>query len=570
MNVRKQAVWGAAKAVVAGWLLAAGCGQEVSVEGRGSLIGHGYAPRHCQAKTPRQWAEYWAPRIYQDVERGHSRFDQLTKFNWDGNYVGRDNWENANRVLPIGSVRTRNKPAFVYYSFSESDTHVFLGYYFFHPRDWNDSPVGGDSEHENDLEAALFLIDKAPAEDEAAQAKDCYWGALVAVIAQEHGHLDLYLHPKYEGVAGEHRDSSGWIDSRDFGAGRSANVQVPHNPHRPCVAIESQGHGVFNALPGMKRGCGLNEPNGDSGEIDLGGTFLVYEYGGRADLPGISAGCYLGDTRTESALMTQFPCSYELISLDAGEGTIPAGQDPSDPTGARLGEDQGLWHLRESFRDNADVVCAATDSCPFASFLTMRGDDQGGCGLEGDLGLQCPENSAGTPWGWDDPDGDGPTFRGDSLCDPAHFWESRLRGSAMRGEAYSHTYRAHSYWTWRVKLHSVTAGSKDRQFVHVRVDGQAGRVIAGGHFSRTLMRSGRQESVRFGATDGFHDDFVDGRPYNRRYLASPQAGELKVRLMGSNQELIDAHFRRPYSKTVSLRGIQSEELELTVESRQAL
>lgn len=98
--------------------------------------------------TYRQLAEHWSPVIYQSTEKDE---DYITKFDYDGNWNGYDNWEN----FPCYS-----KPAYVYYSIVESTSFYFITYNFFHPKDLGNPSVGNMWSHENDFEGCRVLVVK--------------------------------------------------------------------------------------------------------------------------------------------------------------------------------------------------------------------------------------------------------------------------------------------------------------------------------------------------------------------------------------------------------------------------
>src|SRR5258707_871469 len=77
-------------------------------------------------------AERFAPILYQRTAgtADQRRFDYPTVFDFDGDWVGNNNWENAaDPKLKIWS--------YVYYSVIESNDYYFLHYAFYHPRDWS-------------------------------------------------------------------------------------------------------------------------------------------------------------------------------------------------------------------------------------------------------------------------------------------------------------------------------------------------------------------------------------------------------------------------------------------------
>ena len=76
----------------------------------------------------------WAPVHYQDTAR-NPKADYITNFDYDGDWRATNNWDNLHRA-PLR--------AYVYYSLTETKTHWFVMYMFFHPRDYAAClPTGG-------------------------------------------------------------------------------------------------------------------------------------------------------------------------------------------------------------------------------------------------------------------------------------------------------------------------------------------------------------------------------------------------------------------------------------------
>jgi hypothetical protein len=100
-------------------------------------------------------AEHWAPVVYQDTDSSNPRADYLTRFDFDGDFRGRNNWNN----LTSGDLR-----GYAYYWVVETSSHWFIGYGFYHPRDWGEaglaSPCTTATCHENDMEGALLTVQK--------------------------------------------------------------------------------------------------------------------------------------------------------------------------------------------------------------------------------------------------------------------------------------------------------------------------------------------------------------------------------------------------------------------------
>ena len=83
--------------------------------------------------------------------------DFITNVDYDGNWITDDNWDNLdNDDIEI--------PAYVYYSVSETETHYYLYYATYHPRDWVAySWLEGaliDNNHENDMEFFFLMVQK--------------------------------------------------------------------------------------------------------------------------------------------------------------------------------------------------------------------------------------------------------------------------------------------------------------------------------------------------------------------------------------------------------------------------
>ena len=104
-------------------------------------------PAH--ARTPAELAFHHAPVHYQDTDSSDYPSDYITAYDYDGDRISTNNWDNRGNGL---------WPATVYYSVVESCTHWFVVYAFYHPRDWSDTIF--DQEHENDLEGTIFSVRK--------------------------------------------------------------------------------------------------------------------------------------------------------------------------------------------------------------------------------------------------------------------------------------------------------------------------------------------------------------------------------------------------------------------------
>jgi Zn-dependent protease with chaperone function len=134
-------------------------------------------PESVEARY-REVAAVYAPLFYQALG-DRPRYDYITNFDFDGDWRGDNNWENA-------ADRRFSLDAWIYYNVRETPTHYFLHYAAFHPRDYKggerrgrwfsrgiragvdrlggNDPTGRARElvlaHENDLEGCLLVVEK--------------------------------------------------------------------------------------------------------------------------------------------------------------------------------------------------------------------------------------------------------------------------------------------------------------------------------------------------------------------------------------------------------------------------
>lgn len=182
----------------------------------------GVAAASDLASLARRFAPVWRQDTASDQ-------DFLTAIDFDGNWVGDDNWENQ----PLFPAR-----ATVYWGGVETDTHVFLTYATFHPRDysWWNNPL---LSHENDLEGAQLVLEKSPD------------GPRLVALA-------TVFHLQFLRV-----EVPGGYPARE------ADGELRFEGERPVLAIESRGHGV----------------EAWDGEEFPGGDGVVYRPGDTAEVP---------------------------------------------------------------------------------------------------------------------------------------------------------------------------------------------------------------------------------------------------------------------------------------------
>jgi hypothetical protein len=211
-------------------------------------------------KRDRNVAATFAPIFYQAIG-SNPRSDYLTNFNFDGDWRGDNNWENADqKKFPL--------KAYVYYSVSETATHFFIHYAVFHPRDYKGGerkgkilseliregarrggkydPTGLADEaslaHENDFEGCLVVVSKSGQDFESGH-----------VIFVETLHHNLFSSYK----AGEDIPMN------------SRNLRV--EGRRVLLYIEPKGHGI-EAYDGSDKQTAERE-------------FVIYGFAGKAENP---------------------------------------------------------------------------------------------------------------------------------------------------------------------------------------------------------------------------------------------------------------------------------------------
>lgn len=268
------------------------------------------------------------------------RADFITNFNYDGDYIGNNNWNNLYNYY---------ENAYVYYKVSETTTHYFIEYDFFHPRD--DGPISLDA-HENDMEGCVMAIRK----------DGSTYGAFH--ILETFSHNQWYQYTNDPNVT----TGSNNVDGGVLFNGSHPKVFIQANGYSP-----TNGHGVL----------------GYDGSGAPGGDGIIYDYTGNAQYPTNATGNYV------------YHYGYAFIEWN------------------------NLWQRRY------DVGGAGHT---FESFGTFDGDDY-------------MDDSANTPWAWDDSD-DGPCMQGMNWSDPALMFDVHLNSLGN----FSHSYVSNPYFSHKIVL----------------------------------------------------------------------------------------------------------------------
>ena len=224
-------------------------------------------------------AVYYAPVIYQDTDNSDTDADYITKFNFDGedNWSGTDNWDNQDdgyELLP-----------YVYYSIVETNTHFFICYAVYHPRDWTDLAHSWDFEHENDMEAILAVVKKDGTEH----------GEFLGMVTV--AHLDFFSFiAQGSGIIGGQED----LDGEIYVSFATADPLGHNIGEHPRIYIEPRGHGIFGSTGTF---------------VGLGGTASIGHWE-RDGFPGGDGITYFpGDIPREPTQGDTWT-HYKLISID--------------------------------------------------------------------------------------------------------------------------------------------------------------------------------------------------------------------------------------------------------------
>lgn len=243
----------------------------------------------------------WAPIHYQDVDASGShglsgKADFITAINFDGDWVATNNWNNA-ASYPLKAAG--------YYSVVETQTHYFLVYAYYHPRDWTDNIFAYYlDEHENDLEGCLLIVAKDGSRN----------GVLQGMITVFHSNFYSFV-PAGSPLQANAETIDGTI-----------TLQSYNGSMHPLIAQECRGHGL-KAYPYVKiNGDGvISFPSLTNSTIPSS----LYDLSVQYQLVDILAPGGLWDHRTDTKLFAADLGSF-LKSYGAGTAHAPWFWDDDD------------------------------------------------------------------------------------------------------------------------------------------------------------------------------------------------------------------------------------------------
>jgi Zn-dependent protease with chaperone function len=295
-------------------------------------------------ETDYEIAALYAP-VFRQALGDSPRHDYITRFDFDGDWTGDNNWDNA-------GDEGYALPSTVYFNVIETRTHYFIHYSVFHPRDYKGGNAAGAGlseliregaerfgdydptglaesavlAHENDMEGAMVIAEK-----------DAGPGAVVYVETLAHNQFLQYRPIRRLAAA----------------TGNASETEVQLVDSHPVFYIEPKGHGI-EAYHG-----------GDPVADDVHG-FVVYSF--------------TGESEQASATSGEQEVGYDLLPM--ASTLWPAAQAGTNET---YGDsfDYGSWTL--------DVGDATREF---------------EVGIVGSMfrGVVGGRNMARPPWGWFDAD----------------------------------------------------------------------------------------------------------------------------------------------------------------------
>lgn len=211
-------------------------------------------------------AAHYAPWLYQETVPGAEQQEYITAINYDGDWQGRNNWEN------LLAVNDQNEKKFAFYNdylneavlywwVVETETDYYIGYADFHPRDWCqwfdiwNNGFYDFRQHENDMEGLLLVV-----------AKDgTRYGEPIVMVTQAHHFFWQYSNYNF---LPEHDD----ID----------NALLLQEGHHPRVFVQDKGHGIYGSTSEGFFFGGSAEYDGENGH---GHTYTHRDYSLRSMTP---------------------------------------------------------------------------------------------------------------------------------------------------------------------------------------------------------------------------------------------------------------------------------------------
>jgi len=219
-----------------------------------------------------QLAAHWAPLINQST-RHEFRTDVITAFDFDGD------WNAANNQLPRQGI---GMPSRVYYWGSETATHYYIGYAFYHILDVPGFDTEEAKSYAHDMQGIVVAVEKSDDQPMGRFVALTTWGDDQRVFYTEHD--------AYEGELSEAwQHNVAFSDDPPEGSG-DIDFMVDSNGFHPVVYAEAGHHSVYGELaqtafpegPAMYELKKVTELGGGMADPDMNQRST----GGRAHRPG--------------------------------------------------------------------------------------------------------------------------------------------------------------------------------------------------------------------------------------------------------------------------------------------
>src|SRR4051794_30922816 len=113
-------------------------------------------PASEAAREGEALVQRWAPTFVQHASAANPERDLPLRIDFDGDWSATNNWQHLTPAL-------REREPSVYYSAILTETHAYLTYMLFYPRDWIWPLCVDYICHDNDLEVALLVVTRGSA-----------------------------------------------------------------------------------------------------------------------------------------------------------------------------------------------------------------------------------------------------------------------------------------------------------------------------------------------------------------------------------------------------------------------
>ncbi|MBI2889376.1 MAG: hypothetical protein HYY13_01175 [Nitrospirae bacterium] len=191
----------------------------------------GYSPAFSSTEvapgvTAYDVVRYFAPVWYQDVDFGPNgvdgKADVITNVDYDTELRHNNNWNN------LGTYQVYS---YLYGALVATDTHYFLSFSHYHPRDWEYICTGLFTEcHEGDMESIRIIVKR----------DTTGYGKVILVATGAHGEKYFWSNPG-DGVSKKKEDLNGKIDYESDSGSIADAFDATHAHTR--IYSQERGHG---------------------------------------------------------------------------------------------------------------------------------------------------------------------------------------------------------------------------------------------------------------------------------------------------------------------------------------